>query len=453
MGTAVVILTSGTSWAVPADFDKNNNNVYLIGGGGGGSCGNNGGSGLANDSGCGGGGAECRKLTNWDPGVQTTISYSVGTGGLGGVRVSGSANATGPSGADGIQTVWDSAGVNAIAKPGLKGVSAVRGTNGTPGTGGTGGSGGVGNNGGAGAQKSKNISTSLGPGVGGGGAGGPNGAGTDGQTGDTTNQLSGAGGNGDGGLGGAGGPATSTGANQTTNPGASGSNGTEIAGGIGSGGGSSGGASGTTIVAGLYGAGGGGGRGGPNAAFGANGCNGAQGVIIITYATNNVATTLFKLSLSESATLEFVITGNETLKKLSFSSSGILEAIGTVLSTLKINTIHGIIDSAVDATVSSQLLTINLDIETDLDFPGTINTSLKKLSPSDLVAVLEFISAFNISVKTINFLGRAGDIDILLSKLSPEVKAFLGDPAKVQDFNIIKLAGNYDLQTNINVKV
>ena len=58
MATNVIILTSGTSWTVPADWNNANNTIEVIGGGGGGS------SSAAGSQGAGGGGAYT-KLTNF----------------------------------------------------------------------------------------------------------------------------------------------------------------------------------------------------------------------------------------------------------------------------------------------------------------------------------------------------------------------------------------------------
>lgn len=217
-----IILTSGTSWTVPGDFNKNDNTVEAIGGG-------------ANGNRNGGGGAEYRKLTNFDPAGAGSIPYTIGG-----------------AGAD---TTWNTTSL--IAK---KGNGQSGGTGGTGGTGHDGGGGGGGYAGGGGG--------------GGGGAGGTTAAGSGGTSAPFV--AGGPGGNGGTSNGGAGGAA---GIN-ISNPGSAGGNGTIWSATQGAGGGGGGAAyGGNGGNGGNYGGGGGGG-GGQGGGEGA----GQQGVIVITYA-------------------------------------------------------------------------------------------------------------------------------------------------------------------------
>jgi RHS repeat-associated protein len=279
-----VVLSSGTSWTVPPDFDPNHNTITMIGGGGGGGGAANGtGGGGGIKGGSGGGGGEARVLSNWNPAGQTSITYSLGTAGAGGNAGTGGA---GTNGTDAGDTTWDSAGASpAIAKGGKMGLGGAGGTGTTAGgAGGTGGSGGVGQNGGAGgAGGGRDNGDHGGGGGGGGGAGGPSAAGNVGAAG-TTSHTPGNGGQGDGTLGGAG----------SSVAGQPGGNGTEIDGSNGSGGGGRGGGDGSAgggtnlsgTNGGSYGAGGGGATGGNLTQTGAstrNGGNGNPGLIIIRY--------------------------------------------------------------------------------------------------------------------------------------------------------------------------
>ena len=73
--TQTIYLTSGTSWAVPADWNNASNKIEVIGGGGGG----NGGGGTGNGGGGGGGGYSAITNLTLTPG--STVSYNVGLGG------------------------------------------------------------------------------------------------------------------------------------------------------------------------------------------------------------------------------------------------------------------------------------------------------------------------------------------------------------------------------------
>ncbi len=228
-----VILTSGTSWIVPSDWNNSANRIQCIGSG---ATGSNGGS-YGSSSGAGGNGGGYGGVINQT--ASGTVSIQIGTGGT--------------------PTWWSSSGT--VQGAGGSSGSNVGTTTFTGGLGGGGTSGGA-NNGG-----------------GGGGAAGPNGNGVNGVTG-------GAGGAGDAGFGGAGGgPGPNNGAAGTeigtTGVGSGGGGGCGGAGGIGIPGGAGG-------KGGAYGAGGGGGGSG---APGGAGAAGSQGIIIIYYTPVQAALT------------------------------------------------------------------------------------------------------------------------------------------------------------------
>lgn len=245
-----VVLTSGTSWTVPSDFNTTANTVECWGGGGGGGGANGGSPG----SGGGGGGGAYSQVTNLNLTPGSSVAYSIGDAGTAGLSVGPTAGGAGGN-------TWFHSTTTVLASPGLGG------GNGSVNTGGNGGTtascvGTVklpGGNGG-------NSTTSTAPG-GGGGAGGPDGAGSAGAAGSGAN--AGAGGYGDGGIGGAGGAggAVGGGAGQADERG----------------GGGGGGDGDTTAngggAGGLPGGGGGGGSGGVATPGGA----GAAGQVRITY--------------------------------------------------------------------------------------------------------------------------------------------------------------------------
>jgi hypothetical protein len=80
-----IILSSGSSWVVPADFTPTKNTIECYGGGGGG------GGGLTNGTdaagGAGGGGGACAVITNRS--LSGTVSYSIGAAGTGGAATTG----------------------------------------------------------------------------------------------------------------------------------------------------------------------------------------------------------------------------------------------------------------------------------------------------------------------------------------------------------------------------
>src|SRR6267142_1621166 len=72
----VIFLTSGTTWAVPANWNSANNKIECIGGGGGGQ------NGFAStQSGGGGGGAAYSKAVNVTLTPSSTVGIAVGGGG------------------------------------------------------------------------------------------------------------------------------------------------------------------------------------------------------------------------------------------------------------------------------------------------------------------------------------------------------------------------------------
>lgn len=239
-GQKQIILTSGTSWTVPADFNIAANTIEAIGPGG------NGGQGFGSGgAGGGGGGGAYTKLTNFNPAGATTIPYAIPVPG-GGDTTFNTSSLIAKQGGQGTDATID--GVPSGAAGGLGGAASSCTPSGPAKSGGNG------------------SAPSLGPTNPFGCGGGAGGSFAAGQAG--TSDNSDTGGQGDPPNGGAGGTFASAG-HAGTEWGAAGS------GGGGSGGFSSGMAGG---AGGNYGAGGGG-------AFGNNGAGGAgaKGVIVITY--------------------------------------------------------------------------------------------------------------------------------------------------------------------------
>ena len=243
----VVVLSCGSTWTVPANFDNVHNTIELIGAGAAGRPPTAG----VNRGGTGGGAGAYQRISGYDTAGSSSIAFKLGVGGIQGFR-------------DGGNTIWGSETAS-LAEGGDTGGNSV------------GGAGGTGSfNGGSGGS----AEVGAGPlfrGRGGGGAGGPSGSGGDGG--------------GPGGSGGA--PSGGLGGIQGTNidnPPTDGGTGSvwldtktgEIAG---SGGGGGGGApQHPGAVGGLYGGGGGGG--GKTNDLPENihpGGDGQDGVIVITY--------------------------------------------------------------------------------------------------------------------------------------------------------------------------
>ena len=267
----VIVLTSGTLFAVPANWNSSANSIECIGGGGSGSNSDD-----ASDRRGGGGGAYSR-VNNLTLTPSSNVSYQIGNGSSngnggdswfvntstllakGGTKPSGSSVGFGGLASAGVGDVKFSGGNGGNSSSGAGGGGGAAGPNGNGGVGGNGnqgGGGGGGNGGGTNGQS-----------VGDGGNGGNNSIGTGGGTGEQNGTPT-AGTNGGGGGG-----ARLVG-------GFNGGDGTDLTASGGSGGG--GGGHRTDGVAGdggLYGGGGGGSR--ENAA-GTRG-SGAQGVCVLRY--------------------------------------------------------------------------------------------------------------------------------------------------------------------------
>ncbi len=282
-----VVLTSGTTWTVPADWVDANSTIEVIGGGAGG-------AGSGGLGGGGGGAGAYARITNADLTPSGSVTYAVGAGGA----------AT----AAGTDTYFCRTTTNCAS---IAGTAVMVGAdNGLAASGITGGAGGTtANSSGtieyAGGSGGNGDSTGD-SGGGGGGAAGPAGAGKNGGLGSNATTNGGGGGGGCGGGSSAAGSAGGTsGGNGGAGPGGTGggTGGTGAIGGNGSLGGGGGGGDGSAAGraggkggATLYCGGGGGGAaddentGGEAGMFGGGGGGGegaggpgSQGVIIITY--------------------------------------------------------------------------------------------------------------------------------------------------------------------------
>lgn len=289
------VLTSGSSWSVPSDFNPSSNTIHLFGGGGGGA---NGYSTVGKTGGGGGGGGGYTRATNVALTPSGSVAITVGGGGAGGssgaaggtTSISGyTANGGGGGTATTGNSTGGGGGYGATYYGGNGGAGAISGTNtGGGGGGGAGGPNGTGGNGGTGYGSSTSPA---------GGGGGGNGGGTNGGNGTSTNGGDG----GDsivssttGGSGGSTGPGTSgtfggggggsRGTSATTS--GNGGSGVDILNSFGGGGGKGGQSSAALVGAnsGLYGAGGGGGAALSSGATYSGGA-GSQGAIIIVYTT------------------------------------------------------------------------------------------------------------------------------------------------------------------------
>lgn len=287
-----VVLNSGTTWSVPADWNSSNNKIECIGGGGRGAKG-------------GGGGGGYSKAVNVTLTPSTSVTYAIGLGGSsvngnnGGntyfcnsttncASIAGTAVVVGAEGGLGASAATGGAGGTTTTAVGSTKVAGGTGGNDTGGDaggggGGAGGPNGAGKNGGNGAGGSSD----------GGGGGGGNGGGTVGAAGGTNNGGNGGnnsagagGGTGRNGAGDAGtvGGGGGGGGNAGLGHGGAGGPGIDITGTLGGGGGGGGGGynlgdGGNGGDGGLYGGGGGGG----STAEGGTRGNGAGGVCVITY--------------------------------------------------------------------------------------------------------------------------------------------------------------------------
>ena len=284
-----IVLTSGTTWQVPADWNNSNHTVHVIGGGGGGGGGGQGNFGPngGGGGGGGGGGAYASATSSLSLTPLATINIQIGS--------AGSAGGSEGNGGTGGDTWFDSA-ATLMAKGGPGGDGASGTSPATTVSGGSGPSsiGDITRSGGGGGDGGSESGFSGGGGGGGGGAAGDAAVGGTGANGGDTASSSIVG---DGGDGGQGNPATGgAGGIGPTDPpqntdGNPGSAGTELANGdTGSGGGGSGGTGGRSgdaghgAAGGNYGAAGGGGGGGDDGnELPGNGGVGAQGAIVITY--------------------------------------------------------------------------------------------------------------------------------------------------------------------------
>ena len=287
----IYVLSSGTSWTVPANWNNSNNEIHLFGGGGGGA-----GSIFTTPNGGGGGaggGGGYTKLTNQT--LSGTVSYTIGSFGSGG---SGNGTAGG-------NTTWNSGASSANGGGG--GTRSV-----TAPVGGTGGTGSTYNGGTGGSGSTSTVANTGNGGGGGAGAGGPLGTGGNGGNGfasTTAGNVAGGGGGGNGG-GSAGGNGSSgtqgTGGNNNagvgggTSPynggGSSGGNNRASAGidianaGMGGGGGAGGGSTVNQVQGGGFFGAGGGGSALSTANSTGSGGSGASGGIIIVYNTGSTPT-------------------------------------------------------------------------------------------------------------------------------------------------------------------
>jgi hypothetical protein len=308
--TQAYILTTGTSFTTPGDWNNASNFIYLIGGGGGGAGCVNSTDTPANSraGGAGGGGGGFTLLTNQT--ISGAVAYAIGAAGANGSGNSGAGTRTSTGGTGGT-TTWNTTntatgGTGGVASTLLPSSTGGIGGTGTY-TGGTGGIGGVivansrvsggggggaaGVNGNGGNGGNGNGNTTITAGDESAGGGGGNGGGTPGGNG--VAGTSGAGGNNSLGLGGGAAVSNANGNNGVRGGGSSGAEGTGFRGGLGGNGadilngfGSGGGSGGSTTVSnasatpGLYG-GGGGGAGFSGTAV--NGVAGRQGAIILVY--------------------------------------------------------------------------------------------------------------------------------------------------------------------------
>lgn len=303
-----IILNSGTSWTVPADWNSLDNSIEVIGGGGGGRSGNG-----SDGTGGGGGGGYSRTINvALTPGA--SVTYSLGAGGVANTGGTDTFFCNSTSNCGSIADSAVVAGAKGGAAGGMSGSGLGGSTSGGIGylkyTGGNGGSGsGWGSSGGGGSagpdgggRNGGASSASLCAGGGGGGANNgtagsdgtayPGGAGGNGPSGSGGTGSAGAAGTAGTGGGGGGGGASAA-SDCATGPawdGGAGGDGSEFdalhgAGGGGGGGGSAdSGNGGSGGAGGIYGGGGGGG--GANMWGGGSqgtGGTGGQGLIVISY--------------------------------------------------------------------------------------------------------------------------------------------------------------------------
>ena len=99
------LLTSGSTFTIPANWSSSSNSIYVIGGGGGGSGNSIGTVTVSRIGGSGGGGGGYYALTNQSYTAGDSITYTIGTGGAGSNGAAGgSATSTGGTG---LSSSWD----------------------------------------------------------------------------------------------------------------------------------------------------------------------------------------------------------------------------------------------------------------------------------------------------------------------------------------------------------
>jgi len=176
------VLTTGTSWTVPSDFDSTNNNIYIIGGGAGGGGAIATGTAGNKVGGGGGGGGGFTGISNLSLTPSSSVSYAIGAGGTG--LAGATTSPYGPSGSGGTTTF------SSYSAGGGSGTLTTLSTTSPGGVGGTG----LTYNGGTGGTAPFGTNATNGGG-GGGGSGGVDGAGVTGANGTTAGGAGGAGDN------------------------------------------------------------------------------------------------------------------------------------------------------------------------------------------------------------------------------------------------------------------
>jgi len=367
----VVFLTSGTSWAVPSDWDSSANTIEVIGGGGGGAH-----SGLNVNGGGGGGGGAYSKVTNATLTAGNSVTIAVGSGGSGDTAggdtyfcnstsncasIAGTAVVVGAKGGERGSVNPGAGGSGGQAASGV-GTTKYNGGNGNHGalfSEGGGGGGGAAGPGGAGKNGGMSDEEETGGGGGGGAGGGTSTVGT--SSGGSTGGNGGAGPNGTG--GGSGGTSGNNGTNGSDGGGGGG-------GGAGIGAGGTGG-TGTEWDA-THGSGGGGGGGqGNGGTYGGGGGgedfsligggSGAQGIIVITYTVPFVADTTITSNSS--------ITGGADVTNELSKGSGTF-VIDHPLDPENKLLYHSFVESPDVKNIYDGIVDLNKDGETTVELPS-----------------------------------------------------------------------------------
>ena len=176
------VLTTGTSWTVPSDFDSTNNDIYIIGGGAGGGGAIATGTSGNKVGGGGGGGGGFTGISNLSLTPSSSVSYAIGAGGTG--LAGATSSPYGPSGSGGTTTF------SSYSAGGGSGTLTTLSTTSPGGVGGTG----LTYNGGTGGTAPFGNNATNGGG-GGGGSGGVDGAGVNGTNATSAGGAGGAGDN------------------------------------------------------------------------------------------------------------------------------------------------------------------------------------------------------------------------------------------------------------------